>query len=223
MTSFFKFAAPVALLTLGACATPFQAKVSRYQQLPAPRGQTFTIRADDPRLDNSLEFASYASRVADRLGQLGYVQAARPGAADMVVTMNYGVDRGRERVRSVPGSGFGGYGAWGPYPYAVGPWGHPYWGYGSRAYIRGFYDPFWFDRDELESYTVYQSELDLRIDRPAGRERLFEGRAQAQSTDNDLTTLVPNLIEAMFTGFPGNNGETVKITVAPPSKRDRYR
>jgi hypothetical protein len=25
--------------------------------------------------------------------------------------------------------------------------------------------------------------------------------------------LVPNLVEAMFTGFPGNSGETVRITV----------
>jgi hypothetical protein len=31
--------------------------------------------------------------------------------------------------------------------------------------------------------------------------------------------LVPNLIEAMFTGFPGNSGETVKITVAPRAPR----
>jgi hypothetical protein len=30
---------------------------------------------------------------------------------------------------------------------------------------------------------------------------------------------VPNLIEAMFTGFPGNSGETVKITVPPQGKR----
>jgi len=29
---------------------------------------------------------------------------------------------------------------------------------------------------------------------------------------------VPNLIEAMFTGFPGHSGETVKITVPPPPK-----
>jgi hypothetical protein len=26
---------------------------------------------------------------------------------------------------------------------------------------------------------------------------------------------VPNLAEAMFTGFPGNSGETVRISVAP--------
>jgi hypothetical protein len=26
---------------------------------------------------------------------------------------------------------------------------------------------------------------------------------------------VPNLVTAMFTGFPGNSGETVRISVAP--------
>jgi hypothetical protein len=32
---------------------------------------------------------------------------------------------------------------------------------------------------------------------------------------------VPNLIEAMFTGFPGNSGETVRITVMPPERERR--
>jgi hypothetical protein len=50
---------------------------------------------------------------------------------------------------------------------------------------------------------------------------VFEGRAQAQAVDNDLTRTVPNLIDAMFTNFPGNSGETVKITIAPPSRRGR--
>jgi len=31
---------------------------------------------------------------------------------------------------------------------------------------------------------------------------------------------VPNLVEAMFTGFPGNSGETVRISVAPEKKRN---
>jgi len=30
---------------------------------------------------------------------------------------------------------------------------------------------------------------------------------------------VPNLVEAMFTGFPGHSGETVRITVAPENAR----
>ena len=34
-----------------------------------------------------------------------------------------------------------------------------------------------------------------------------------------LGYLVPNLVEAMFTDFPGNSGETVRISVAPEKKR----
>jgi len=30
--------------------------------------------------------------------------------------------------------------------------------------------------------------------------------------------VVPNLIEAMFTGFPGRSGEEIRITVPPPPK-----
>ena len=44
---------------------------------------------------------------------------------------------------------------------------------------------------------------------------MFDGRARARSRSDHLTELVPNLVEAMFTGFPGNSGEEVRITVMP--------
>lgn len=228
MKTLMKFAAPLSLLAIAGCAAPFQAKVSRFQNLPAPQGQTFTIRTDNPRLQNSLEFSQYADRVAQHLREVGYAPASGAGSANMVVTVNFNIDHGREKIRSSPGGGFGwgagygGFGAWGPYRYGLGPWGRPAWGFGRRAYVTGFYDPFWFDDwNDVESYTVYTSNLDMRIERPGTRESLFEGHAQAQSTDNDMTTIVPNLIDAMFTNFPGNSGETVKITIAPPEKRRR--
>lgn len=219
MKTLFRFAAPVALLALGACATPFQAKVSRFQTLPVPQGQTFAVVADDPALDGSLEFRSYARIVSDRLGAVGYAPAASPAAANLIVSLDYTVDKGREKIRTAPFAGYAGYGiGYGGFGY--GPWGRPYYGFGRRAFLYGFHDPFLFDDfNRVESYTVYNSELTMKIARRDSRERVFEGRAQAMSTDNDLTTLVPNLIEAMFTGFPGNSGETVKITVAPPGKR----
>jgi hypothetical protein len=62
--------------------------------------------------------------------------------------------------------------------------------------------------------------MDIR--RAADGQSLFEGLAQARSRSDDLPVLVPNLVEAMFTGFPGNSGETVRITVAPDrDRRDR--
>lgn len=228
MKTLMKFAVPAALLAVTGCAAPFSAKVSRFQNLPAPQGQSFTIRTDDPRMQNSLEFSQYADRVAQHLQQVGYSRASGPGSANMVVTVNFSIDNGREKIRSSPGAGYGwgggwgGFGPWGPYRYGAGPWGRPAWGFGRRAFVTGFYDPFWFDDwNTVESYTVYTSNLDMRIERAGTRERLFEGRAQAQSTDNDTTTIVPNLIDAMFTNFPGNSGETVKITLAPPDRRGR--
>ncbi len=219
----FRFLAPVALLALGACATPFQANVSRFQAMPAAQGQTYAIRSDNPRLDGGLEFQTYANLVAQRLNSFGYTRASDDRSANLVVTLDYGVDHGREKVRSIPGAGLG-YGAFGPYGgfgYGrFGGFGSPYYGYGRRAFMYGFYDPFLFDDyNQVESYTVYASQLDMKIARRGTNERVFEGSAKAMSMDDDLTTLVPNLIEAMFTGFPGNSGETVKITVAPPGKR----
>ncbi len=220
MISKIKYLVPSALLALAACATPFQAKVSRFQALPAAQGQTFAIRSDDPRLDGGLEFQNYANLVAQRLNAFGYTRASSPAAANLIVSLDYGVDKGREKVRSLPGSGFG-YGGFGHYgAFGYGGFGRPYYGFGRRAFMYGFYDPFLFDDyNQVESYTVYASQLDMKIARRGSGERVFEGTAKAMSTDDDLTTLVPNLIEAMFTGFPGNSGETVNITVAPPGKR----
>ena len=215
--TFGLIAAPILALTaLSGCATGFKADVARFQQLPAPQGQTFTVVADDPRLAGGLEFAHYADLVGARLSQTGYVPANDPARADLIVRVAYDVDNGREKVRS---SNFGG--GWGP---GWGPgWGgrFGYGGYWGRPWGYGFYDPWLFGAggfNDVSSYTVYTSDLSLKIDRAADNRRLFEGRAQAQSLSNKLTYLVPNLIDVMFTNFPGQNGENVKITLPPEKK-----
>jgi hypothetical protein len=224
-TSVLRLAAPLAFIaTVSACAPTFNAKVNRFQMMPAPTGQTFVIKAGDPKLADSLEFSQYASLVASKLAAVGY-QPADANAASLVVTVDYGVDQGKEKVRSVPGSRFG-FGFGPSYGY-FDPWYRPYGYYptpyrhGRYSYVSGFYDPFLFGSgyDELEQYTVFTSGLNMKIERRADGQRVFEGKAQAMSLNDNLTYLVPNLVEAMFTGFPGNSGETVKITVAPPKKR----
>ena len=209
-------AVPMILAGLAACATPFKADVSRFQsQLPAPQGESYAVVADDPALAGGLEFAQYANLVEAQMTRLGYTQAASVDDASLLVRFDYTVDKGRERVRS---TGF------------RDPFYSPWYGYTARGYRArpgyyspryygshwgyGFNDP-WFGGPEVRSYTVYTSGIDLKIDRAATGERLFEGEAQAVSTSNRLQYLVPNLVEAMFTDFPGNSGETVRISIAP--------
>ena len=203
------FAGAIAL-GLAACAPSFKADVSRFQaQLPAPQGQTFAVVADDPALAGGLEFALYADLVAAEMAELGYVEAAGPEAATLLVRFDYGVDNGRERVRST--------GTADPF---YRPWGR-FGGFGyRRAYAFGFYDPF-LAGPEVRSYTVYTSDIDLKIDNATTGERLFEGQAQAVSRSNRLQALVPNLVDAIFTDFPGGNGETLRITIREDGKSVR--
>lgn len=218
-------AVPLLLASLAACAQPFNARVSRFQnQLPAPQGQTFTVVADDQALAGGLEFSQYARHVADRMAALGYSPVNNAATANLIVHFDYGVDKGRERIQS---TGFGRdpfYSPWFGYGRGFSRGGYYGGGYGRSigyyprgAWGYGWHDPF-FDNG-IESYTVYTSGIDLKIDERGGR-RLFEGKAEAVSTSNRLQYLVPNLVEAMFTGFPGNSGETVRISVAPEKRRN---
>lgn len=206
---FARLALPLALASaIAACApAPFKADVSRFEsQLPAPAGQSFAVVAEDPALAGGLEFALYADLVGKQLEDLGYARAASPETASLLVRFDYDVDNGRERVRSnlIAGDPF------------FGPWGG-FGGFGwRRSFAFGFHDPF-LAGPEVRSYTVYTSGIEMKIDSAAGQ-RLFEGKAQAVSRTNRLQTLVPNLVEALFTDFPGNSGETLRITIKDDEK-----
>ena len=212
-------AAPLALLALSACATGFPAEVQRFQAMPAPAGQTFVIQPADAENRGGLEFAHYADLVRQHLLAQGYAEAASPADATFVVTLDYGVDDGRQRVvaRPDPFGPFGGYGYYRPFYSRYGYFGRRY----RSPFYWGWHDPFWYGGGgyDVQTYTVYTSYLDMDIRRTSDGQALFEGLAQARSTTDELPRLVPNLIEAMFTGFPGNSGENVRITVAPERER----
>jgi hypothetical protein len=215
----------ISALGLSACATGLRTEVSRYQAMPAPQGQSFFIVPADSAQAGGLEFSRYAGRVAQAMQAQGYAMAPSLDTATMVVRLDYGVDEGQQQVERDPfarGYGYdpfwGGYSPWGFY-------GRPYysrfgyWGPRSPFYY-GWDDPFWYGDpyQQVRVYTVYKSFLDLDIRRRVDNAQLFDGHAKARSTNDNMGVLVPNLIEAMFTGFPGHSGETIKITV-PPAKR----
>ncbi|HZF43742.1 MAG TPA: DUF4136 domain-containing protein [Sphingomonadaceae bacterium] len=214
--------APLALLAATGCATGLPTQVSRFQAMPAPAGQTFFIQPTNEANRGGLEFSRYADLVRQSLAAEGYTPATSAADANLLVSLDYGVDNGRTEVRSIPGA-FGrsrfGYG-----PFGYGGFGYrPYYSrfgyYRSSPFYYGWNDPFLFGGfDDVRSYTVYTSYVDVDIRDRSGR-AVFEGSAKARSRTDELPRLVPNLVEAVFTGFPGRSGETVRITV--PTERRR--
>jgi hypothetical protein len=221
----------VAALGLSGCATGLPTKVTRYSAA-IPQGQTFYV-VPGPSVQTGLQFNGFAALVAQQMEAKGYRPAGAPSAADMLVQVSYNVDQGTTEYSVDP---FARSHYYSPFyrgfydPFYGGYYGRPYWSrYGYRGLRSPFYwgwdDPFWynspysgFGADPIRSYTMYKSQLDLDIVRRVDNYELFDGKAAARSQTDELGTLVPNLIEAMFTNFPGTNGETVKITVPARKK-----
>ena len=218
----------IAALGLSACATGLNTQVSRYQPAAIPPGASFYVVPKQGPADP--QFYRYAGILSQQLAAQGYRPAGAPQAAEILVRVDYGVDEGTRQIDSDPFYGPG-YGRFGYGRFGYDPFFDPYWGiyYGRPYYSRwggypfyyGWNDPFYyggygFGGYGLREYTVYKSFLDMDIVRRADNAPLFEGHAKARSSTDELDKLVPSLVTAMFTGFPGRNGETVKITV--PSK-----
>ena len=194
-------------IALSACAETLNTQVTRYQAMPAPQGQTFVVVPGDGMAANGgLEFQRYAGIVAQQLQARGFAPAASTQSASMIVQLGYGVDRGQMRYS---GDAFGYDPVFGPSSRFYYP-RFGYYGWRSPFYY-GWNDPFW--PGGVSSYVEYQGQADLHIRAAGTNQPLFDGRAQARSETNRLDVLVPDLVEALFTGFPGRNGEVVKITV----------
>jgi hypothetical protein len=215
----------VAALGLSGCATGLPTKVTRYSAA-IPQGQSFYV-VPGPGVQQGLQFNGFAAQVAQQMEAKGYRPAGAPSVADMLVRVSYNVDQGRQEIVVDPFAQSAYYSPFyrGYYdPFYRGFYGRPYYSrygyYGRRSpFYYGWDDPFWYNSgpEAIRAYTVFKSQLDLDIVRRVDSYELFDGKAAARSQTDELGTLVPNLIEAMFTNFPGTNGETVRITV--PAKR----
>ena len=207
----------ISALGLSACATGLRTQVSRFQAMPAPQGQSFVVVPANAADMGGLEFSRYAEMVASHMRAQGYAQAPSINQATMVVQVGYDVDDGHTEIVSDPFPHYG-------YGYYGRGWGYPFY-YGRRrsSFYWGWNDPFWYGGgyDGIRTYTYYVSELDLKIRRKADNASLFEGRAKARSRTDNLQKVVPSLVQAMFTGFPGNSGETVRITIPPEPRQAR--
>lgn len=207
-----KLIAALALATtaagLSACVEQINTTVSRYQAMPAPQGQTFFVEpAGGMAANGGLEFQRYAGLVAQQLQARGFQPASSPQSANMIVQFGYGVDHGQTRIVEDPfynSHFYGGFGWGSGFRYSRFGWGGG-WGW-------GWDDPFWYGGG-VDSYVEYHSQIDLHIRAAGTNAPLFDGRAQARSETNRLDIVVPSLVEAMFSGFPGRSGEVIKITI----------
>lgn len=210
---------------LAACNQTIKSDVMRFHQLPAPSGEKIMIVPMNPNNNGSLEFANYAMLVGNALGRYGYVPA-NGEEPDLIVELDYGIGEGRQTVRRSPGMiGFMPYGGF--YGGFHRPW-FPYrnWGWGAGFYpmhmgYGGLYDPFGYYplgwQGSVRTYVNYNRSLKMVI-RPNSEQgqNLYEGEVRSTGRNNNLHEVMPYLVEAFFTNFPGESGSSERVSVELP-------
>lgn len=195
------------LALLAACSQPFEARVQSFQSMPSAQGQTFYVIPADEARKGSLEFAAYAGLVGTELQKLGFRPAASADTADLNVMMDFSSGPGRERISTRPAMNS----SWGWYGRG---WGHPGWG-GYRGWGGAWGDPWGspWGGQEVYSFTVYPAYVHVAIMSMKDKTPVFEGRAETTTRNNDLPSIMPNLVAALFTDFPGASARSQVVRV----------
>ncbi|MFI0546585.1 MAG: DUF4136 domain-containing protein [Brachymonas sp.] len=212
------------LLMSAACSSiqTLSTQVSTFNQWPADSaGASFRVQTVKQAASagwSDLEGQTYAQLVADALTRQGLHPAAAGEKARFQAHLR--LDSRQEKVqRSQP-------------VYAP-AWGYPYAGYGwPRGYWHGgvWRDPFLEDGVFGWSAPMYMGErryeqtiamvlLGLRIsdsqqkgDTPQGA-TVFEGSAEYAGQEAATPALMPYLVQALFSDFPGRNGQVRQVTL----------
>ncbi|MFC7049218.1 DUF4136 domain-containing protein [Emcibacter nanhaiensis] len=183
----------LALLFSG-CASTVSPRVSRFHQLPPAANQTITVEPRDPALANSLEFSNYADMIGQKLTETGYLPPAT-SKSDLRAWVHYSVrhlSKIEEEVKPVSG--------------------HVTVGGGNRGtYTDVGINVNLGDRKRTETDSVFS--LRLEIERTSDGLRLYEGTSSLRAKNKTLNQVMPWLVDALFTDFPGQSGSSGKVRV----------
>lgn len=204
----FRFGLLAVGMLLSACTQQISSDVTRFNQLTMPpQGESVAVIARDKIMEKSMEFAQYAGLVQQRLTALGFRQPENGQLPDIMAELDYGVSSGPSGLRdgnhspvSVGVGVAGGSGGWHSSGVGVGV---------STGFNLGGDD---------DAGASYSRRLSLVLTRTKDNVRLFEGRVVSVGDTPDLNRVMPYLVDALFTDFPGRNGETrtIKKPVSNP-------
>ncbi|MBA2932722.1 DUF4136 domain-containing protein [Sphingomonas sp. CGMCC 1.13654] len=190
-------------LALAGCETANPVQVTRFHLTQPIAPGSFSIESmpaagpGSPMAPDSIELNTYSDIVAGELTHLGFTRAEGPGSSELTVSVL--VDRGTRPDYNAGGSsisfGIGG-ASFGRHSGFGG-------GVGTTVPIGN------------QEHFLVGTRMQVQIKRRSDGTAIWEGRAmtEAKGTSPDASpqAAVAKLAHAMFTGFPGQSGQTISV------------
>lgn len=193
----------------GGCATYMSAQVTSFHQLTPDQnlaGKRFVIEPAKEQKD-SLEYRAYAGLVSEALVRNGLVDAGE-GSADVGVAIHYSIDSGTPVAYSYPTYGYAAFGpVWGWSPY-FGSGGHVHY-----AWTAGYPIGYGVVGTSYGQSILYRRQLRVDITDRRAPVKLYEGTVVSQGESAALAPVMPAMVRALFSDFPGPKGVSRVVNV----------
>lgn len=198
----FLWTALLALLLAG-CATPLRNNVTAFNSWPSDLEDKSYAIERTPEQANDLEFQTYENMLRMELARLGFEEKP-PASARLSVKLQY-----QWSVRDVQ--------VYQPVadPYYM-PWG---WGWGGPGFgcrgPQGYYPPGIYYpgcgappivQQQATRYQMYARQVRVLIADAKTKRNLYDVTVNGDDTRGPLPELMPYMLRAAFTDFPGKNG-----------------
>lgn len=199
--------AVLATLTAGCASYVSTSTTTFHGEDHNKRGSIVVMPVDDSQ-KNSLEFDAVKTYVENKLISKGYSMALSESNASYVAFLTYGIDDGTTRRVTAPIFGQTGGGT----SYQTGNMnlGGTYGNYSSTTTTM---PTFGIVGASSADITTYKREVVLKIlDLSSTPKLVYEIKAISSGSCGNINSVIRPIINAMFENFPGNNGETKRIS-----------
>lgn len=171
--------------------------------------------------NGSVEYEYYCNMVSNGLSIYGWRCVDGTDAKpELLVFFTYGIDKGKAIFRSKPVYGEIGGGT--AYSYGTVDNGYGTANYSGTTYSTPTYGVVGSESYSRIEYTRYLQLdiLDANLSTPDKPKNVFEGRVLSSGPSSDIAEVLPTMIDALFTKFPGVNGKTedVRLSLKRPAK-----
>ena len=176
---------------------------------------SISVVSAEADVNSSLEFAAYKHKFESKLSGVGYQIEKDPNKADYIALVAYGIDDGKISTVSTPifGQTSGGttyssgtvYGSGGSANYSGTSYTMPTYGVVGSS---------------TGSVTTYNRAIALDIVeassfKEGNPKKVYEGRTKSKGSCSVIVEVFDEMLEAMFIGFPGENGRNRKQVISP--------
>ena len=198
----------ICMVLLSGCGSIVISNVSVFHQLPKIEN-TITTKYTFMKLENqndSLEYEAYKEKIKQYLLMNNYVENDE---SNYLISFQYGIDNGKEKMGSVPIFGQTGVSSSNTYGTVTSNSG----GYGTYSGATTYTPTFGVTGSSTYSYSEYKRFLNLYIYDKNSNKIIYEAKVISSGTSNNLLSVIDEMIESLFKKFPGESGKSENIEV----------